>query len=85
MELKTNNFKREMETTDFEETENKELVFSVADEVPYLRRDETFGDYYEVLEISEQAIDTTRLVKNMPFLKDHDHSAQLGAVKKFWL
>jgi hypothetical protein len=53
--------------------------------MPYLRHDETFGDYYEVLEISEQAIDTTRLVKNMPFLKDHDHSAQLGAVKKFWL
>ena len=74
-----------MQTTDFEEAENKELVFSVADEAPYLRHDQTFGDYYEVLEISEQAIDTTRLVKNMPFLKDHDHSAQLGAVKKFWL
>ena len=74
-----------MQTTDFEEAENKELVFSVADEAPYLRHDQTFGDYYEVLEISEQAIDTTRLMKNMPFLKDHDHSAQLGAVKKFWL
>lgn len=85
MELKTNNFKRQMQTTDFQQTENKELVFSVADQMPYLRHDETFGDYYEVLEISENAIDTTRLVKNMPFLKDHDHSAQLGAVKKFWL
>ena len=74
-----------MQTTDFQQTENKELVFSVADQMPYLRHDETFGDYYEVLEISEQAIDTTRLVKNMPFLKDHDHSAQLGAVKRFWL
>ena len=85
MELQNNNFKRQMETTDFEEAANKELVFSVADQVPYLRRDETFGDYYQVLEISEQAIDTTRLTKNMPFLKDHDHSAQLGAVKKFWI
>ena len=85
MELKTNNFKRQMQTTDFQQAQNKELIFSVADEMPYLRHDETFGDYYEVLEISEQAIDTTRLVKNMPFLKDHDHSAQLGAVKKFWL
>ena len=85
MELKTNNFKRQMETTDFQQAENKQLIFSVADEAPYLRHDEAFGDYYEVLEISEQAIDTTRLVKNMPFLKDHDHSAQLGAVKKFWL
>ena len=74
-----------METTDFQQAENKQLIFSVADQMPYLRHDETFGDYYEVLEISEQAIDTTRLVKNMPFLKDHDHSAQLGAVKKFWL
>ena len=85
MELQTNNFKRQMQTTDFAEAENKELVFSVADQMPYLRHDDNFGDYYEVLEISEDAIDTTRLVKNMPFLKDHDHSAQLGAVKKFWL
>ena len=74
-----------MQTTDFQQAENKQLIFSVADQMPYLRHDETFGDYYEVLEISEQAIDTTRLMKNMPFLKDHDHSAQLGAVKKFWL
>ena len=85
MELKTNNFKRQMQTTDFQQAENKELVFSVADQMPYLRNDQTFGDYYEVLEISEEAIDTTRLMKNMPFLKDHDHAAQLGAVKKFWL
>lgn len=85
MELTNNNFKREMNTTDFEESENKQLVFSVADEMPYLRHDEQYGDYYEVLEISEQAIDTTRLVKNMPFLKDHDHNVQLGAVKEFWI
>lgn len=85
MELKTNDFKRQMQTTDFQQMENKQLVFSVADQMPYLRHDDVFGDYYEVLEISEDAIDTTRLVKNMPFLKDHDHSAQLGAVKKFWL
>lgn len=85
MELKTNKFIRQMETPDFSENENKQLVFSVADELPYLRHDDVFGDYYEVLEISEKAIDTTRLVKNMPFLKDHDHSAQLGAVKSFWI
>lgn len=85
MELKTNDFKREMETSDFREAQNKELVFSVADEIPYLRRDQTFGDYYEVLEISENAIDTERLVRNMPFLKDHDHNVQLGAVKSFWI
>ena len=85
MELKTNDFKRQMQTTDFQQAENKQLVFSVADQMPYLRHDDVFGDYYEVLQISEDAIDTTRLVKNMPFLKDHDHSAQLGAVKKFWL
>ena len=85
MELKTNNFKRQMETTDFQEAQNKELVFSVADEIPYLRHDQNFGDYYEVLEISDDAIVTERLVKNMPFLKDHDHSVQLGAVKKFWI
>ena len=85
MELKTNDFKRQMQTTDFQQAENKQLVFSVADQMPYLRHDDLFGDYYQVLQISEDAIDTTRLVKNMPFLKDHDHSAQLGAVKKFWL
>lgn len=85
MELKSNNFKRQMETTDFQQAENKELVFSVADQMPYLRHDDVFGDYYQVLEISEKAIDTTRLVKNMPFLKDHERTAQLGAVKKFWM
>lgn len=85
MELKTNNFKRQMETTDFQQAQNKQLIFSVADEIPYLRHDDIIGDYYEVLEISQKAIDTTRLTKNMPFLKDHDHSAQLGAVKRFWL
>ena len=85
MELKTNDFKRQIQTNDFQQAENKQLIFSVADQMPYLRHDDVFGDYYEVLEISEDAIDTTRLVKNMPFLKDHDHSAQLGAVKKFWL
>ena len=85
MELKTNDFKRQMQTTDFQQMENKQLVFSVADQMPYLRHDDVFGDYYEVLEISEDAIDTTRLVKNMPFLKDHEHTMQLGAVKKFWL
>ena len=74
-----------METTDFQQAQNKQLIFSVADQIPYLRHDELIGDYYEVLEISENAIDTTRLAKNMPFLKDHDHSAQLGAVKRFWL
>lgn len=85
MNLNNNDFKRQMQTTDFQQAENKQLVFSVADETPYLRHDDVFGDYYEVLEISEEAIDTTRLVKNMPFLKDHDHSVQLGAVKSFWL
>ena len=74
-----------MQTSDFQLAENKQLIFSVADQMPYLRHDDVFGDYYEVLEISEDAIDTTRLAKNMPFLKDHDHAAQLGAVKKFWL
>ena len=85
MELKNNNFKRQMQTTDFQQAENKQLIFSVADQMPYLRHDDNYGDYYQVLQISEDAIDTTRLVKNMPFLKDHDHSVQLGAVKKFWL
>lgn len=86
MELKTNQFIRDFGIqTDFEQAENKELIFSVADESPYLRHDDTFGDYFEVLEISEDAIDTTRLVKNMPFLKDHERESQLGAVKKFWL
>ena len=74
-----------MEDTNFSQSDNKQLVFSVADELPYLRHDDVFGDYYQVLEISEQAIDTTRLVKNMPFLKDHEHTQLLGAVKSFWL
>lgn len=85
MELKNNQFTREFGETDFQQQENKQLVFSIADEMPYMRHDDVFGDYYEVLEISEKAIDTTRLVKNMPFLKDHDHAAQLGAVKRFWI
>lgn len=85
MELKTNKFIRQMEDTNFSQSQNKQLVFSVADQLPYLRHDDVFGDYYEVLQISEEAIDTTRLVKNMPFLKDHQHTQLLGAVKSFWI
>jgi len=62
------------------------LTFSVASAEPYERNDERHGTYYEVLTISEEAIDFSRLVdQRCPFLFEHDTSKQLGVVEKAYI
>ena len=72
-------------------TDNKEIddglyTFSVASSEPYERTREKLGTYNEVLMISEDAIDFTRLVdQRCPFLLDHDQTKQIGVVEKAYI
>ena len=84
MKLKNNNFTREI-TSQIEQGENKELVFSICSEEPYLRQDETFGPYYQILEVTPEAINDERLRNGISFLKDHQSKSQLGIVKRWWI
>ena len=62
------------------------LVLSFASPEPYLREDKKHGQYLEVLEISENAIDFTRLVDNRaPLLLNHDTDKQIGTVVRSWI
>lgn len=64
--------------------ENK-LIFSCASPAPYTRE---YDDliYNEVLEISENSIDFTRLVdQRSPLLFEHDMEKQIGVVDKAWI
>lgn len=66
------------------DAENK-LVFSCASPAPYTRE---YDDliYNEVLEISENSIDFTRLVdQRSPLLFEHDMEKQIGVVDKAWI
>lgn len=66
--------------------ENENLVFSFASSMPYLRESKKLGEYYEVLEISENAIDFQRLVDNRaPLLLNHDTDQQIGTVVRAWI
>lgn len=72
--------KREIES-DVEGSENS-LIMSFASSQPYLRESKKFGKYNEVLEISEQAIDFTRLVdQRCPLLINHDTERQIRCCK----
>lgn len=77
--------KREIES-DVEGSENT-LVLSFASSAPYLRESKKFGGKYnEVLEISEQAVDFTRLVdQRCPLLLNHDPEKQVGVVNRAWI
>lgn len=62
------------------------ISFSLASANPYLREDSHGKKFYEILEISEEAIDFTRLVDNRaPLLFSHDPERQLGAITKAWI
>lgn len=63
------------------------IEISCASDSPYFRVDED-GEtgYYEVLEISDQAIDFSRLVdEKSPLLLEHDPDKQIGVVEKAWI
>ena len=84
MKFKNNNFTRDV-SVQLEQSQNKQLVFSICSEEPYLREDETFGPYYQVLEVTPEAINDERLRNGISFLKDHDSKSQLGIVKRWWI
>ena len=84
MKLSNTNFTRQI-TSQFEQGENKELVFSICSEQPYLREDENFGPYWQVLEVTPEAINDERLKNGISFLKDHESKSQLGIVKRWWI
>lgn len=62
------------------------LTFSVASSEPALRADKNGKKFLEVLEISDAAIDFSRLVDNRsPLLFEHDRERQLGVVERAWI
>ena len=68
--------------------EKDDLVeFSVTSSEPFFRADDDLNEgYYEVLEISDQAIDFSRLVdEKAPFLFEHDTEKQIGVVEKAYI
>lgn len=77
---------RDLEIQEPKLNSESNLVLSFASSEPYLREDKKRGQYYEVLEITENAIDFTRLVDNRaPLLVNHDTDKQVGTVVKAWI
>lgn len=61
------------------------LSFSVASPTPYLRVKDK-KEYLEILEITEESVDFTRLVDNRaPLLYNHDEEQQIGVVERAWI
>ena len=80
-----NKLTRDLKVQDVTSTDNK-LVFSFASSTPYLRENKKYGEYLEVLEISDEAIDFVRLVDNKaPLLLNHDTDKQIGVVVRAWI
>lgn len=66
--------------------QNSLIEFSVASATPYMREDEKGRPYWQVLVISEQAIDFERLQdQKCPFLFEHDMEKQIGVVQKAFI
>jgi len=77
------NYKRDF-TSDKDEL--KQLTFSICSDTPYTRYSEKNGEYDEVLVISEDSVDFSRLGSgHCSFLKDHDQSFVLGVITKSWI
>ena len=81
------NQKRNLRIENISENEdsNNKLTFSCASPTPYTRENDDVI-YNEVLEISENSIDFTRLVdQRSPLLFEHDMEKQIGVVDKAWI
>lgn len=77
---------RELELNDAVQKDENVIVLSVASSYPYERESKQRGPYFEVLEISEKAIDFIRLVDNRaPLLLNHDTERQIGVVEKAFI
>lgn len=79
------NLKRSLEIQTPVETTENVLQFSLASSAPYLRSEDE-NTYYEVLTISEDAINFERLVDGKsPFLFEHDTNKQIGVIEKAFI
>ena len=58
------------------------VSMSFASDLPVARYGWEIGEYEEVLEISENAIDFDRLRDNGPLLVDHDPTQHIGVIEK---
>lgn len=77
------NYKRDFTS---EKDDLKQLTFSICSDTPYARYSEKNGEYDEVLVISEDSVDFSRLGSgHCSFLKDHDQSFVLGVITKAWI
>lgn len=75
-------------TREFEidRSESLEYVFSLCSDAPYERESKKFGVYDEVLVISEDSVDFSRLNSGAcAFLRDHDPEKVLGVIEKAWI
>ena len=75
-------------TREFEidRSESLEYVFSLCSDAPYERESKEFGVYDEVLVISEDSVDFSRLNSGAcAFLRDHDPEKVLGVIVKAWI
>lgn len=77
------NYTREFE---IDRGESLEYVFSLCSDAPYERESKKFGVYDEVLVISEESVDFSRLNSGAcAFLRDHDPEKVLGVIVKAWI
>ena len=67
--------------------DQRSIVFSICSDNPYQRYDEKKDIVYdEVLVISDQSVDMSRLnTGNAPILWNHDTDANIGIVEKAWI
>lgn len=71
--------------TDLNNKDNT-IEISVCSNYPYRKSDSEGYCYNEILEISENSVDFTRLVDGRaPLLLEHDENRQIGVCEKFWI
>lgn len=81
-------FKRALAVEEFssDAKDNNVITFSCASSTPYLRHDRKGNGYWEILEISEEAINFERLADgNAPFLYEHSTEKMIGVVERAFI
>lgn len=66
------------------DTQQMRITFSCASDFPYYKQ-QNGKQFYEVLQISESAIDFSRLNNGAPLLWQHQTEKQIGIVEKAWI
>ena len=83
--MNNKNITRELQIESFDDT-SELLIFSICSDTPYTRYDLEMGEYNEILKITDESIDWSRLNTGAcAFLKDHNPNEQIGVIKKAWI